>query len=246
MVQYGILNEGELFVGRICKSRTCGDFKIISNINSRNIKIQFLDSGSLTISQSSHVRRGNVKDYYYPTVLGVGYIGEGIYKLSSPIGRKWNSMLTRCYSKDYHKEKPTYTSCEVSEEWQDLQEFGKWYEETYPNDGEDYELDKDFKILGNKLYSSHTCVWLPRKINSFFIRCNNPSAGVNFRNGKYIARVSSYSLGGSPWINLGSFDTKDQALFAYKRGKTKVASELINLYRDKLSEAVIHNILDNI
>ena len=41
----------------------------------------------------------------------------------------WHSMLRRCYSPVYKKDRPTYEGCEVCDEWLRLSTFKKWYAE---------------------------------------------------------------------------------------------------------------------
>lgn len=73
-------------------------------------------------------------------------------------------MLKRCYlSKGKER---VYSDCEVCEEWRDFQEFASWFDENYPNDGRDYDLDKDIKVEGNRIYSPETCMFVSRQENS--------------------------------------------------------------------------------
>ncbi len=71
----------------------------------------------------------------------------------------WHSMLRRCYSPVFKKDKPTYEGCEVCEEWLHFSVFRKWYA---ANNKANWELDKDLLIPGNKTYSPETCIFVPR------------------------------------------------------------------------------------
>ena len=42
-------------------------------------------------------------------------------------------------------------------EWHNFQVFAKWFDENYM---EGFQLDKDIKIEGNKIYSSGTCLFV--------------------------------------------------------------------------------------
>ena len=62
-----------------------------------------------------------VKDKLTPTVLGVGFVGEGRFRIT--INGKitseyavWQNMLARCYSSKYHLKNPTYIVSLVSGE----------------------------------------------------------------------------------------------------------------------------------
>ena len=77
----------------------------------------------------------------------------------------WQSMLSRCYDPKYHNRNPAYIGCKVCKEWYSLTAFKKWFDKNYI---EDYELDKDILIEGNKLYSPDTCCFVPKEINRLF------------------------------------------------------------------------------
>lgn len=72
-----------------------------------------------------------------------------------PYYRAWQSMLVRAYSKSYHKRRPTYIGCSVSEEWKTFSNFKSWMEGQV---WEGKQLDKDLLVEGNKVYSEETCV----------------------------------------------------------------------------------------
>lgn len=77
---------------------------------------------------------------------------------------KWRSMLNRCYSARYHKNKPTYIGCYVCEEWLTFSNFKAWME---TQDWERKELDKDLLMEGNKEYGPNFCVFISRELNLF-------------------------------------------------------------------------------
>lgn len=73
-------------------------------------------------------------------------------------------MLSRCYSARYQERQPTYKGCTVCEEWLIFSKFREWMTN---QDYKDKQLDKDFIIEGNKIYSPETCVFITRELNSF-------------------------------------------------------------------------------
>lgn len=228
---YDIINS-DVNPSSILDTLSCGKLQVIKyETTNKPILIKFLDTGYIKETQYSHLRRGNVRDPYRPTFWDVGFVGEGIYKINSKAGVKWVNMLKRCYDETYHRNKPTYKNCEVAEEWQDFQNFALWFEETYPRDGDVYELDKDFVVLGNKTYSGDNCCWLPRKINSFFINFSeNSGTSYDKRIGKWVARCSRFSLGGKGDIHLGNYSTQEEARRYYLKEKLKVLEELLEKY----------------
>ena len=106
-------------VGKICKSKLSGDFKILKYNNNRNVAIQFVNTGYETTIELVQVKRGNVKDPYSPSVYGVGILGTkhpySINGVKTKEYELWNSMLTRCYSGSFKKQRPTYEDCKASE-----------------------------------------------------------------------------------------------------------------------------------
>ena len=105
-------------------------------------------------------------------VYGVGVRTKGERKAyengkTTKACHAWLNMLRRCYSPSYQERYPTYIGCSVCDEWLCFQSFAEWYEENYPKDGNNYQIDKDLKALGNKVYSPSTCLFVSRSVNLF-------------------------------------------------------------------------------
>ena len=62
-------------VGKILKSKSFGDFKILKYNDATNVEIQFLKTGYEMVTQLGNIRNGKVKDPYVPSVCGVGVLG---------------------------------------------------------------------------------------------------------------------------------------------------------------------------
>ena len=62
-------------VGKICKSKSSGGFKIVKYNNARDVQIQFLNTGYEATVELGVIRNGDVKDPYLPSVYGVGVLG---------------------------------------------------------------------------------------------------------------------------------------------------------------------------
>ena len=62
-------------VGKICKSKSSGDFKIVKYNDSINVEIQFINTGYKTTTTLGNIRNGKVKDPYAHSVCGVGILG---------------------------------------------------------------------------------------------------------------------------------------------------------------------------
>ena len=126
-----------------------------------------------------HFLKGVIKCPYEKRYYNIGYLGEGKYKASennksTKCYNTWNNMLKRCYDEKVHKKYPTYIGCSVCEEWHNFQNFAKWYEENYYEvEGEVMCLDKDILCKNNKIYSPSTCIFVPKSINSLFVKSDS-------------------------------------------------------------------------
>ena len=144
-----------------------GKFIITNYKNSHNVEIKFSSTGFVTTTQVGNIRRGCVKDKLYPNVYGVGFVGDGDFssKSNKKAYKSWCCMLARCYSDDLHQKYPTYKDCTVCDSWLCFQVFAKWYYKNYPLGGINYQLDKDIRVKGNKVYSPETCLFVTQKEN---------------------------------------------------------------------------------
>ena len=228
-------------VGKVCKSKLSGDFKILKYNDSRNVEIQFLRTGFETSVHLVQVRNGKIKDPYLPSVYGVGILG-GKYP-SKVNGRNikeydlWNNMLKRCYSDFSKKRNPTYEGCEVSDKFKSYEYFYEWCQSQVGFGNEGWQLDKDLLVKGNKVYSENTCVFIPQEINLVLIK-RTASRGEHLigvcwsnTNKAFVARVNK-SKGRSEW--LGSFNTELEAFNAYKTAKESFIKEQVEKWKSQI------------
>jgi hypothetical protein len=153
------------------------EIKIVEYYSNRNIIIEFQDEHKTKIKTTfQHFEEGNIKNPFYKSIYGIGYIGIGEYKTYSNsketlVYRFWKSMMSRCYNPYYINKELTYKDCFVCEEWHCFQNFAKWYEENYYEIlNEKMDLDKDILFKGNKIYSPQTCIFVPKRINNLFTK----------------------------------------------------------------------------
>ena len=155
--------------------------------------------------------------------------------------RLWIAMLNRCYSATGRWANKTYEGCSVSVNFLDYAFFYDWCQNQIGFDKQDYQLDKDVIFVGNKVYSENTCVFIPRCINTFFTdrRRNRGSypLGVDMHKntGKYRARCSD-GMGKS--VNLGYFNTPQDAFDAYKPFKESLCKDLALKWKDEIDPRV--------
>ena len=229
-------------VGEINYNTKGSRMKIIECINARNIVVIF-DNGYKTKTEYSQFKKGQIKNPYDKTIYNVGYIGEGYYKLITHknIYKHWSSMIRRCYSDNKNKFNPTYKDCSVCEEWHNFQNFGKWFDENYYTiENETMALDKDILVKGNKTYSPETCVFVPQRINSLFLKRNKSrgkypiGTSYNKRDKKYESCCHMYKNNRYTRHAIGNFDTPTEAFTAYKTFKEQYIKQVANEYKDKI------------
>ena len=230
-------------VGKVCKSKSSGDFKILKYNDAYNVDVQFLKTGFETTVQLVQVKSGSVKDPYLPSVYGIGVLGTKYQPTINGVNTKeyvlWTSMLKRCYSDVYKKKKPTYEGCEVSDNFKSYEYFYEWCYNQVGFSNKDWQLDKDLLIKGNKVYSESTCVFLPAEINLLLVKCTASRGkhliGVNWckTNRAFKARVSKNK--GSP-EHLGYFNTEIEAFNAYKQAKESFVKEQANKFKSQIDE----------
>ena len=162
-------------VGKVCKSKSSGDFKIVKYNDATNVEIQFLKTGFETSATLGNIKSGIIKDPYSPSVHGVGIAGAKYpSKINGVLTKEytlWCSMLKRCYSDGFKKQRPTYEDCEVSENFKSYEYFYEWCHKQIGFNNEDWHLDKDLLVKGNKVYSEYSCVFIPKEINLVLTKC---------------------------------------------------------------------------
>lgn len=193
-----------------------------------------------------HFKNGTVKCPYEPRFFGIGYLGEGKYKMSKGKGndikcqRAWMDMLRRCYDENSRHKNQSYKDCDVCEEWLNYQNFAEWYYNNIYFVGEEkMHLDKDILYKGNKIYSPQTCIFTPQKINDLFtkgdkIRGNLP-IGVALEQHRFKTSYrASCTNGNRNQIYLGCLDTPHEAFLLYKLNKELVIQSIAEEYKDKI------------
>ena len=228
-------------VGKVCKSTSSGNFKVLKYKDWANVEIQFLNTGYETVTRFDHIRNGLIKDPHVPSVYGVGVLGTKHPITINGVQTKeyvlWCSMLKRCYSEGYKKKHQTYKDCEVSENFKSYEYFYEWCNEQFGFGIEDFELDKDLLIKGNKIYSESTCIFIPYEINLLLTKCTASRGehliGVCWDKAKkaFVARVSM-SKGKREY--LGLFNTELEAFNAYKIAKEAFVKEQANKWKGKI------------
>lgn len=185
--------------GSIHPTKQCGDIIIIGQEDRKYISnkakitypyfiVEFSDGTKVVISDSS-IRQKSIKNPNQPSIHNIGFKGQGEHE--TYINRKhtkkytlWLNMFQRCYSEKYHLRQLTYIGCTVDERWQNFQNFCadilylKNYEEWKYL--QSWELDKDIKVKGNRVYSKSTCQFTTPKENTARGNRKLPLLGLTF------------------------------------------------------------------
>lgn len=151
-----------------------------------------------------------------------------------PYYRDWKDMITRCFD----NKRPTYENCSVCEHWKYLSNFIKWVDSQPNRDWINCQLDKDFVVTGNKIYSPDTCVYIPQNINTFInLRSNRRGAymlGVcaarDSKINPYQAHCNNPFTGRRDY--LGYFPTELEAHKAWQYKKHEHSCRLADLQDD--------------
>ena len=217
------------------------EMTIIRYGSMKDIDIQFDDGTIVEHKQYGHFKKGYIKNPFFPSVFGVGFIGIGKFKPFDGNGKPtkchkvWESMLRRCYDPKFQEKHPTYKGCTVCKEWWNFQVFAEWYyEHYYELENETMALDKDILHKGNKVYSPNACVFVPQSINNLFVKRNNSRGnypiGVFKEGNKFRASLGK----GNRTIYLGAFNTPNEAFQVYKQAKEAYIKEVAEEYKDKI------------
>lgn len=165
---------------------------------------------------------GRPNKYKYPT-----FVNGKIH----PFYEHWRGMVRRC-NESYKIRNRSYDGCSVSDEWKDYNIFFEWcLENYYYIDNELMCLDKDILDKNNKIYGPTKCIFVPSKINQLLesskkSRGTLPIGVTHTRNNNYISRMSK----NGKCINIGVYDTPEEAFYSYKISKEYHIREIANMY----------------
>jgi len=185
-------------------------------------------------------------DYVVKKAETIGYIDSKRKQKTvwvCPYYIKWTNMLKRCYSEDCQNNQPTYKGCTVCPDWLYLSNFINWVDEQPNRDWVTCQLDKDFLVADNKVYSPNTCVFISSRLNKFITDSGGSRGeyllGVSLykRNGKFKAQCSDPFRENGEYI--GYFDTELEAHLAWKARKHEYACQLADLQEDERVASVL-------
>ena len=160
----------------------------------------------------------------------------------------WSGILRRCYSDEYHANKPTYVNCEISDEWKKYSNFKRDIVSIHGFGRFGFQLDKDILVKGNKVYSKETVCFVPRQLNMLLStskrKDNDLPLGVSIRKYKdFIYYVAYCNVDGVTNV-AGEFNNPDDAFLAYKAFKEVIIKEYAEKFKSEISEKVYNALID--
>ena len=238
------------YEGKIFKTIKYGDLVVTKYINNHNVCVKFINTNYETTAHICHIRNGLVKDRLFPSLHGVGVVGDASTTVDGIVLKEyalWKGVIGRCYDSEFHKKSPTYADCSVSEKFKYYPYFQEWCNKQIGFNEDGWHLDKDILIKGNKVYSEDTCCFVPQEINGLFIKRDAARGdlpiGVWFdkQKGKYQADVS---VGRKKRKRLGSFSTPEEAFQIYKEAKEAYIKEVANKWKDYIDQRAYNALMN--
>ena len=132
-------------------------------------------TGYKTTVKMGSLKRGQVADKFWPTVLGIGYVGVGNYGRANNYGayKVWAEMLNE------HK----HSAIKMCDDWLNFQIFAEWF---YRSNWK-YGWKFNALLIDPKanVHSEQTTIFIPRWLDSMLYgRGHNPS-GISLSYGKW-------------------------------------------------------------
>ncbi len=231
-------------VGEVYTTAEGYKVEIIEYFGTFDCTIKFEDGHKQQSIKYSAIKSGEVKNYYHKSICNIGYFGQGAYKAVDNYNKKshnrlynvWNNMIKRCYDEQCQEKLSTYKGCSVDERWHNFQNFAEWYENNYNfNSMNNWHLDKDILVKGNRVYSPETCCFIPQEINTLFTKRQNNRGkypiGIYLTvEGKYKVQISRDKIR----QYLGRYDDIEPAFQAYKEAKEAYIKEVADKWKDKI------------
>lgn len=223
------------YIGQKFQLKDGSIVEIVDYRNYRDVDVKIETGEIIQHIFISQLKYGIMRNPYKRNIFGRGYVGVGKYRTDNIFYRIWHHMFYRCYSPDAYK---TYEKCEVCEEWYNYQTFAEWCSKNYR---ENFALDKDILVSGNKIYSPKTCCFVPQEINNQFYSSNFNDENFGIKK----ASINSYQIrikkhGES--VYLGSYMDRNEAIKVYCDEKEKHIRYLAELYKPEISEIVYNKL----
>jgi len=179
----------------------------------------------LPANKMSIVKRGFV---FGKATNDAPYITRSKTYGACPYYTTWYNMLKRCYSPSTIKVTSVYEDATVCSEWLLFSNFRDWMK---LQDWKEKTLDKDILIIGNKVYSPETCIFVTARLNSLLTHKRRKSSsylvGVAYNKLEKRFQAECVTISGRHY--LGKFKTEHEAHQAYVDFKVAHILEIASL-----------------
>ncbi len=244
-----VLKKAE-YEGIIFKTKNYGDVVVLEYNNVRDVTIKFLNTGKVRKTATSELKKGEIRDNEAFPVYKVGVMDiPNELQKGKPNPREysiWNGIRQRCYNENLRDKLMSYKDIEMSENFKIYSYFKDWCHRQIGFNEEGWQLDKDILSKDNKVYSEDTCCFVPPEINCTVT--NNKSVRGKFPQGviynctktRYRARIQQSNM----WESLGTYDTPEEAFYAYKPVKEAHIKSLANKWKDQIDPRVYESLMN--
>ena len=238
------------YEGNVYPTKSYGDVLVLEYINHRDVTVKFLNTGNVRKTATSEIRKGEIRDNEAFPVYAVGVMDiPNELRRCHPVPKEysiWNGIRQRCYNENTRDKLPSYKDVEMSENFKFYSYFKEWCNQQVGFNEDGWQLDKDILSKGVKLYSEDTCCFVPAEINCALpnnkkVRGAFPQGVIyNSTKTRYRARIQR----GDKWESLGTYDTPEEAFYAYKPVKEAHIKSLAEKWKDKIDHRVYESLMN--
>lgn len=213
--------------------------EIVEYNGANDILIEFQDDYCAKVkTKYCHFINGKVKNPYYPSILGVGIVGN-LYPTIDSDGNHikeyttWCNMLKRCFDKKEKEKHITYKDATCCDDWLIYGNFYEWATtqsnyNLWKYGGNKWHLDKDI-LSKSFMYSPETCCFVPHTVNTLFNKQKphrgNLPIGVEKSGNGFSARCRN-PFQKNKRLYFGTYSTMEDAFDAYKHGKEDLIKQV--------------------
>lgn len=154
---------------------------------------------------------------------------------------QWVGMIRRCSLK-FQSSNIAYEGVTCSEDFKSYTFFYEWCQEQIGFKNKDdrgmlWQLDKDVLIKGNKIYSEDTCVFVPKHLNTIFLKNKNQRGthliGTGWSKRDELFYPIKRDRNGKS-LYAGMFKDESEAFLVYKKHREALIQEIANDYKTQL------------
>ena len=191
----------------------------------RTVEIQFIKTGFVDSVDLPYLisNKHPLLDRLEPSVFNKGCLGYAKSTDDVLLHSRWRHMISRCYNKkDDSYRYYGGNGVTVCDRWLRFDYFLEdavklpGYDDMVNNPNDKYELDKDIRCEGSKIYSPETCSWVNKLINLNKAHSSRQSSRTYFGVDKYNSgNYGCYININGNKFNIGTFDDEIAAANAF-------------------------------